>query len=100
MVQLNGNSLTVESFHQIVLGFEPVALSEEAKKNIRDARSIVDTAIKKGDRVYSVLGQLAPSGPTRVLRLTGMLFWKKKRGAAQKLSRCPWRASAIEAHLG
>ena len=54
MVYLNGNSLTVESFHQIVLGLEPVALSEEAKQNIQAARAIVDTAIKKGDRVYSI----------------------------------------------
>lgn len=54
MIHLDGNSLTLESFHRIVLDSEPVSLSEQAKQNIRASRNIVDTAIKNGDRVYSI----------------------------------------------
>ncbi|MFM8270258.1 MAG: histidine ammonia-lyase [Pseudomonadota bacterium] len=54
MIQLDGNSLTLESFHQIVLNCEPVSLSEEAKKNIRASRDLVEKAIKTGERVYSI----------------------------------------------
>lgn len=54
MVQLDGNSLTLESFHRIVLGLEPVSLTEQAKTNIRASRNIVEQAIKNGERVYSI----------------------------------------------
>ena len=54
MVVLDGNSLTLEKFFQVVLHQDEVSLSENAKKKILASRKVVDDSIKKGERVYSI----------------------------------------------
>jgi len=54
MIHLDGNSLTLDTFHRVVLGLEPVSLTDQAKQTIRASRNVVEQAIKKGERVYSI----------------------------------------------
>lgn len=54
MVVLDGNSLTISDFHKVVSHREKVGLTENARKKIVAARSVVEKSIEKGQRVYSI----------------------------------------------
>lgn len=54
MIALDGNTLTLESFHRVVFGKEAVTLTEAARQNILNSRKIVETAIQKNEKVYSI----------------------------------------------
>jgi histidine ammonia-lyase len=51
---LDGNSLTLESFREIVIGGKAVSLSPDAKIKLKKSREIVDRAAESGERVYSI----------------------------------------------
>ena len=53
-MKLDGNSLSLESFHAIVERQAEVSLCEKARERIKKARTVVDKAILKGERVYSI----------------------------------------------
>lgn len=53
-VQLDGNSLSLESFRKIVLGKAKVALSESARARLVKTRHFIDEAATRDERVYSV----------------------------------------------
>ncbi len=53
-VQLDGNSLSLESFHQIVSEFAPVALSEAAKTRMLKSRAVVEKAAEGDEKIYSI----------------------------------------------
>ncbi|NBV49873.1 histidine ammonia-lyase, partial [bacterium] len=54
MIGLDGNTLTLESFHGVVFGKEAVSLTEVARQNILNSRKIVETAVQKNEKVYSI----------------------------------------------
>ncbi|NBW99829.1 histidine ammonia-lyase, partial [bacterium] len=54
MIGLDGNTLTLESFHRVVFGKEAVSLTEVARQNILNSRKIVETAVQKNEKVYSI----------------------------------------------
>jgi histidine ammonia-lyase len=54
MIKLDGKSLTLETFRQIVDFEEEVTLSDESRKKIQASRAVVDNAIQKGEKVYSI----------------------------------------------
>ncbi len=54
MVTLDGNSLTLDSFHRVVIGNETVSLSPKATTNIKKSRQIIEQAVTGGDRIYSI----------------------------------------------
>jgi len=51
---LDGGSLDLESFRQVVDGRRPVVLSAEARERIRAARAVIDRAVESGEAVYGV----------------------------------------------
>ena len=54
MIELDGNSLTLETFVDVVRKKHRVTLSDEAKKRVMDSRNIVEKAIERKDVVYGV----------------------------------------------
>ncbi len=54
MIQLDGDSLTLESFFKIVEQFEQVSLSPKARERILKSRAAVDKAAQSGQRHYSI----------------------------------------------
>lgn len=53
-MQLDGNSLTLEKFREIVEEGHAVSLCPKAKEKISRTRSHVEKAIQSGERVYSI----------------------------------------------
>lgn len=54
MTAIDGQSLDFEKFKKIVVEGDSVTLSEDAKKNIKKGRKVVDRVIESGERVYSI----------------------------------------------
>jgi histidine ammonia-lyase len=54
MIELDGNSLSLESFFQIVDGDHPVSISKVARSRITASRKIVEQAIRSGRKIYSI----------------------------------------------
>lgn len=54
MVNLDGNSLTLDSFYRIVAENESVALSSRAVSDIKKSRQIIEKAMTSGERIYSI----------------------------------------------
>ncbi len=54
MIALDGNSLTIEAFHSIVVEGAQVSLSPAARERIQKARTHVDKACEGTERVYSI----------------------------------------------
>ena len=53
-VILTGQDLTLEEFALVCREDAPVALSEEAKRNIAESRKVVDQIVSEGRVVYGV----------------------------------------------
>jgi histidine ammonia-lyase len=53
-VVLDGESLDLESFRQVVHGRRGVALSPSARERMRAARAVIDRAVASGEAVYGV----------------------------------------------
>jgi histidine ammonia-lyase len=51
---LDGGSLDLESFRQVVDGRRRVVLSADARERIRAARAVIDRAVASGEAVYGV----------------------------------------------
>lgn len=51
---LDGHSLTLESFREIVEKFQETKLSPKAKERIQKSRAHVEKAVQSGERVYSI----------------------------------------------
>jgi len=54
MIILDGNSLTLENFHQIVVEKESVSISKQSSEAIRKSRQLVEKAIDSGEKIYSI----------------------------------------------
>ncbi|MFG1519099.1 MAG: histidine ammonia-lyase [Thermoplasmataceae archaeon] len=54
MIEIDGNSLTVESVLKVALGFEEVKISEKALPVIDKSREVVEDALRSGRGVYGV----------------------------------------------
>lgn len=54
MIALDGNSLTLETFRQIVEDRAPVSLDAKARAKMAKSRAVVDKAALSGERVYSI----------------------------------------------
>ena len=62
MVKIDGNSLTINDFINIVLHYEKVELSEEAIPLIEESRNFVNKVVEEGKVVYGIttgFGELA-----------------------------------------
>ncbi len=53
-MELNGNSLDLKSFQKIVEENEKVSLSQSTRERLVKGREVVNKAIVKGDKVYSI----------------------------------------------
>ncbi len=54
MISLDGNSLTLETFHEITHKGEKVSFDEKSRARVVKSRLVVEKAIQKGDRIYSI----------------------------------------------
>jgi histidine ammonia-lyase len=54
VVEIDGESLTIEDVVQVARYNEPVFLAESAKKRILECRQVIESAIKEGRIVYGV----------------------------------------------
>ncbi|MGY5853630.1 MAG: histidine ammonia-lyase [Candidatus Thorarchaeota archaeon] len=54
VVEIDGESLTIEDVVQVARYNEPVFLAESAKKRILECREVIESAIKEGRVVYGV----------------------------------------------
>lgn len=54
MIELDGNSLTLEKFRSIVLDREEVSLADSARARLVNSRKFIDAAAASGERVYSI----------------------------------------------
>lgn len=54
MIVLTGDSLTMEDFRRVVLEKEPVTLSEQAMKKVKETRAAIDGIVENGKIVYGV----------------------------------------------
>ena len=54
MIQINGQSLTLDEIRQVALDYQSVSLSTEAVKKIEKSHQWVEDIISKGDPVYGI----------------------------------------------
>lgn len=54
MIELDGESLTLTRFFEIVRNFEKVGLAAKAKQRIQISRQHVEKAVKSGQKIYSI----------------------------------------------
>ncbi len=54
MIQINGQSLTLDEIREVVLDYQSVSLSIEAEKKIQKSHQWVEDIISKGDPVYGI----------------------------------------------
>lgn len=67
-LKLDGHSLTVESFLQVVFDGREVTLAEEARRNVAVSRAVIERMVEAGSAVYGVttgFGQLSDRGIPR-----------------------------------
>ncbi|TFG49056.1 MAG: histidine ammonia-lyase, partial [Anaerolineales bacterium] len=54
MIQIDGNSLTIDEIRRVAISGEQVSLSPQTIKNIQQSRQWVEDIIIKGDPVYGI----------------------------------------------
>lgn len=54
MINLDGNSLTLETFRDIVEKKAKVGIDEKTRVKLKKARDVVDKAVKSGEKFYSI----------------------------------------------
>ncbi len=54
MITLDGNSLTLKTFEEIVLSRQQVKLTDPARAKLKHVRGYVDKALQSNERVYSI----------------------------------------------
>jgi histidine ammonia-lyase len=54
MIALDGNSLTLETYQQIVCDRKPVRLDDKAREKMLRARAVVERAVQSGEKIYSI----------------------------------------------
>ena len=54
MIQITGQSLTLEEINQVALDFDSVSLSPDAEDKIQKSHPWVEDIISKGDPIYGI----------------------------------------------
>ena len=52
-ISINGGSLRLEEFENVVFSGAPVELTETARTKLRNSRQVVEEILKKGDPVFT-----------------------------------------------
>jgi len=67
VVQITGDSLTIEQVIAVARHFKPVAVSHTARQRVRAARDVVDKMIAGGEVIYGLNTELGPLSDQRIL---------------------------------
>ncbi|MGE3063650.1 MAG: histidine ammonia-lyase [bacterium] len=54
MVKLSGNNLNLKNYKAIVIDMEPVGLTDEAERRVRESYKIIEKIVRENKRVYGV----------------------------------------------